>query len=130
MAVDFDPADTIDDLEQGISDDVKRAARVGLALLVGASPVRSGHFRKNWQVGVGVDPQNVVRERGRGSAGRVIAQGALRLRAKSINRRVFIVNNAVYAADLAQGSSAKAPAGWIDAAVAAMARELGGNREV
>ena len=103
MAVDFDVDDTISDLEQGISDDVKRAARVGLALLVGASPVRSGHFRKNWQVGVGIDPRNVIRERGRGSAGRVIAEGVLRLRAKSINRRVFIVNNAVYAADLAQG---------------------------
>ena len=130
MAVDFDVDDTISDLERGISDAVKRAARVGLALLVGASPVRSGHFRKNWQVGVGVDPQNVVRERGRGSAGRVIAQGALRLRATNINRRTYISNNVPYASDLASGSSAKAPAGWIDAAVSIMARELGGNREV
>ena len=130
MAVDFNVDDTISDLEQGISDDVKRAARVGLALLVGASPVRSGHFRKNWQVGVGVDPQNVVRERGRGSAGRVIAKGVLRLKATNINRRTYLVNNAVYAADLAEGSSAKAPAGWIDAAVSIMARELDRNREV
>ena len=130
MAVDFNADDTMNDLERELLRDTQRAALAGLRVLVDSSPVDTGHFRRNWRVGVGFDPQSTLARRQGGSAAETLASGADQVRRAKFGRRLFLVNNVFYGPALADGHSGKAPAGWVDRAVAVAMGELGGNREV
>ena len=130
MAVDFNVDDTISDLEQGSCCKTTLSGPPGwawLRVLVGAS-VQSDpdHFRKNWQGwGRGRSSVYVVRERGRGSAGRVIAKGVLRLRPRkcagpsSTEELYMVEQRSLWSSDLADRAvPRKPPPGGLIAAVA------------
>ena len=150
MAVDFNAGDTVRDLERSITRDTRRGLLAGLAVLVNASPVGApeswdnpaaadsavrrgyvgGHFRRNWQVGVGIDPTAEI-EGGQGSGqAEVIAAGGVVIKRARFDRLAFIVNNVPYANRLADGHSGQAPAGWIDAGVNAIVRAFDRSEEL
>ena len=130
MAVDFNAGDTIRDLERGIVRDTRRGLLACLRILVDASPVDTGHFRRNWQVGIGIDPTAEI-EGGEGSGGaEVISAGGVIIRQAKFGQLAFIVNNVPYANRLAEGHSAQAPAGWVDAGVNAIVRAFDRSEEL
>lgn len=96
---------------------------VDSAVVIG-TPVDTGRARSNWQVGA---PGPVTSERGpyspgaEGSTGGANAQAAI-AQAKAVigatkEKTIYISNNVKYMEFLNQGSSAQAPAGFVEAAV-------------
>ena len=150
MAVDFNAGDTVRDLERSYnSGHTPRAAglfsRAGMLLQSGPLShgtiqrpptlpfgvvTWAGHFRRNWQVGIGIDPTAEI-EGGEGSGqAEVIAAGGVVIKRAKFGQLAFIVNNVPYANRLADGHSAQAPAGWIDAGVNAIVRAFDRSEEL
>jgi hypothetical protein len=74
------------------------------------SPVKSGHFRGNWQVAIGAVPVGALAlhdKTGTATIARATAT-AMRLRA---GQTIYLVNNLPYARRLEYGWSKQAPAG-------------------
>ena len=71
-----------------------------------------GHFRANWQLGVGLAPSgevNAVDPSGAATQGRIVAS----VPADAAGRVYYIVNNAPYAHRLEDGWSRQAPNGMV-----------------
>ena len=91
----------------------------------------AGHFRRNWQVGVGIDPTAEIEGgEGSGQAEVIAAGGVVIKRSAKFGQLAFIVNNVPYANRLADGHSGQAPAGWIDAGVNAIVRAFDRSEEL
>ncbi len=83
-----------------------------LRRIVLRSPVKTGHFRANWQVDIGVMPDGIIPgtdKRGNATIGRADAK----LQAAVAGKSVFIVNNLPYAQVLEEGHSGQAPQGMV-----------------
>jgi hypothetical protein len=80
--------------------------------LVMKSPVDTGRFRGNWQIGVGavnLDMSSEVDKAG----GRVLANGTMTLLSVKAGGIIYLTNSLPYAIRLEYGSSQQAPQGMV-----------------
>lgn len=113
-------------VEEGATRTQRQTALVALRELVFATPVDSGRARSNWIVSPRV-PSRETREpyspgSGLGSgetqnAGEAMQQGRLAVETHTPGDDIYISNNLPYIRPLNDGSSAQAPAGFIERAV-------------
>ncbi|NTX57666.1 HK97 gp10 family phage protein, partial [Myxococcus sp. CA039A] len=103
---------------QGRGNEVLRKTALGiLANVVEGSPVDTGRFRGNWQVGVGNRPAGELEVDDKGGEG-TVGKGAQTLESATLGDKVFITNNLPYARRLEWGHSAQAPRGMVRLALA------------
>lgn len=80
--------------------------------LILRSPVDTGRFRNNWQLGVEYAPTGVIEAADRsGQAASDRIRAAMPV--KAAGRRYYLVNNLPYAQSLEDGGSQQAPAGVV-----------------
>lgn len=80
------------------------------SLLKHASPVDTGRFRASWQVGENSAPGGIAAE---GSYSGIPPLSRIGYSQEQVGNVYSVHNNLPYAEPLANGSSKKAPAGWI-----------------
>lgn len=104
-------------LDRLVGDTVYGIARDILVGVDQESPVDTGLFRGNWQVGVGTVPIGTLQRLAPG--GESLGTELAKLEAIESNPRtvVTIANNLPYAERLNSGHSAQAPAGFVEAAI-------------
>ena len=93
--------------------------RTALAInqtVIFATPVDTGRARANWQVGVDFSIQE-VREAEDILGERTLSEAESRARSARLGQDIIIVNNVDYITFLNQGSSAQAPAGFVEMAI-------------
>jgi len=116
------------DLVKGISQQIGELAFASYSAIIIASPVDTGHFRHNWQVGLNSRPdgtlegadktgQKNISQNRSAFANYQLGTGA---RANSI----FFTNNVPYALRLNEGHSQQAPSGFVQRALRAGLKAL------
>lgn len=105
---------------------VARAAAAVLSTVIPATPVDTGRARGNWTVSIDA-PVLRPRDRLDKTGMSTIAEGTAQAALRRPGQTVFICNNVPYIGRLNEGSSAQAPAGFVQMAVRAA---LGGARGV
>lgn len=108
---------------------VRRVALAADQAVVVATPVDTGRARSNWLVTIDApDPREIPpysQDDGAGSARAAVAQGQAAIAAFAAgNRAIYITNNLPYIERLNQGSSAQAPASFVQQAVIMAARAV------
>ena len=111
---------------------VKRVVLAADQVLVTSTPVDTGTARSNWQVSVGSPVEETIdayvpitpgTDPGKlsetGNAQAAINQGQIAVANRQSGQTVFITNNLSYIEALNRGSSAQAPAMFVEAAVEA-----------
>lgn len=97
---------------------VETAVAVNQAVVI-ATPVDTGRARANWQVGIGVPVRSTTLEEDKGGQA-TMARNTAKIRARKAGRDIIIIsNNLDYIEDLNMGTSAQAPAGFVEMAVTA-----------
>ncbi|WP_163998676.1 HK97 gp10 family phage protein [Pyxidicoccus caerfyrddinensis] len=91
---------------------VRKAALGVLANVVTASPVDTGRFRGNWQVGVGGRPSGEVEGADKDGAATLAAAKSV-LDGAEVGDTVYLTNNLPYARRLEFGHSQQAPRGMV-----------------
>ena len=88
---------------------VRKIAFGLLSNFVVASPVDTGRFRGNWQVGLGSRPEGTydVQEQ------EPVAREGVKLKAAGVGMTIYIANNLPYALPLEYGHSQQAPRGIV-----------------
>jgi hypothetical protein len=76
--------------------------------LIARSPVSTGHFRANWQLGVGAPPTGEIVTSGTRESPALAPEIPVM---KPGGRRYFWVNNVAYAGDLETGKGGRRPMG-------------------
>ncbi len=116
-------------VETGASDAVKTAALVINQVVILETPVKTGHARANWQVGL-VAPitKEIDAEDKEGAA--TIARNNTLIRAREKRVDIILSNNVPYINKLNEGSSSQAPAGFIQLAILAAVGTLTKTRIV
>lgn len=94
---------------------LRKKALAVLRELGQATPVKTGLARGNWQIGLDVPPGGTVGVR---SFASMMSSALAKLMTKRLPQLVYVVNNIDYVAKLNAGSSRKAPAGFVQAAIA------------
>jgi hypothetical protein len=123
-----------DNLIENVEKRVRRAALLADETLVLSTPVDTGRARSNWLVTVGSpasfssavikSPESAIAEaRAAVEQFKISRKGILFKRASG--NTIFITNNVSYISKLNSGSSAQAPAGFVEAAVSRARRSLG-----
>jgi hypothetical protein len=84
--------------------------------VVSATPVDTGRARANWQASIGTPIQEATDDTDQSGASTVAANNAVISR-RQPDQTVFISNNVDYIETLNQGSSAQAPANFVELAV-------------
>lgn len=77
-----------------------------------ATPVKTGQAAGNWQTTINTPSSSWTA--GNSSAAEAIAQAREALTSLAIGQTVYISNNVPYIVELNQGSSAQAPAGFVE----------------
>lgn len=96
---------------------VARSATLSLLnSIVLRSPVDTGRFRGNWQVGTGVRPAGQLAVEDKSGAA-TIAKGQQALAALNAGETIYIQSNLPYAIPLEYGHSQQAPQGMIRLAI-------------
>lgn len=93
-----------------------------LTEVVVSTPVDTGRARGNWNVGLGAapDPTPEQQEATADTSGQpTIARGSVQISQRRSGQAVFLSNNVPYIEPLNAGSSAQAPAGFVENAVQA-----------
>lgn len=113
-------------VEEGVNRIVRKVALIADRELVLETPVDTGRARSNWQVSLG-SPITDEREpyapgeglgRGEGAnAAGALQQGQDRIGQRKSGQDIYIQNNVSYIGRLNDGSSAQAPAGFVQAAI-------------
>ena len=81
------------------------------------TPVDTGRARANWQLAIGNAPQGVVDKLDKGGrTGSELGKGDRKLKARSVGRSAFIVNNLGYIVALEEGHSSQNK-GWVQKAM-------------
>jgi hypothetical protein len=80
-----------------------------------STPVLTGQASGNWKTAIGTPDTSW--DPGASSPQHSIAEAHATLRGLAIGQTVYITNNVPYIVDLNQGSSSKAPAGFVEASV-------------
>lgn len=110
-------AQCIFDLERFVSNVVKIISINVTNEITRSTPVLTGHAKSNWIPSIGGPGAGVVGSPASVNSGAQKA-GIASLGAYSLkNGRVFIVNNVSYIGDLNNGSSAKAPSGFVQGGI-------------
>ena len=105
-----------DDVEDGTDRVVRQAAVAVNQTVTLATPVDTGRARANWQVGIGAPVLEATEDTDKnGNATINRNNGKIALRQK--RQTVYISNNVPYIGRLNAGSSAQAPAGFVEEAV-------------
>jgi hypothetical protein len=114
-------------VESGASDAVKSAALVINQVVILETPVKTGHARANWQIGL-VAPitKEIDAEDIDGAA--TIARNNTLIRAREKRVDIILSNNVPYINELNEGSSSQAPAGFVQLAVLAAVAVLAKTR--
>lgn len=105
---------------------VKLIAMETFKRVVERSPVDTGRFRANWQIGVAVRPSGSSEDFDKaapGSAPSGASTSAALAKLKQLNlglAKVYVVNNLPYARRLEDGSSEQAPGGMVEITAAEM----------
>ncbi|WP_163869581.1 HK97 gp10 family phage protein [Myxococcus eversor] len=107
---------------------VRKTALGLLANVVEASPVDTGRFRGNWQVGIGARPSGTTEDSDKDGSG-VVTAAASQLEAATLGNTVYVTNNLPYARRLEFGHSAQAPRGMVRITVARLREILEGAVE-
>ncbi len=105
-------------VETGASDAVKSAALVINQVVILETPVKTGHARANWQVGL-VSPITEEIDAEDESGAITIARNNTLIRARAKRVDIILSNNVPYINELNEGSSSQAPAGFVQLAVLA-----------
>ena len=116
-----------DDVEDGVNRVVRQAAVAVNQTVTLATPVDTGRARANWQVGIGapvLEATEDVDPNGNATINR--NNGKIALRQK--RQTVYISNNVAYIGRLNAGSSAQAPAGFVEEAVSVGVSAVEGAR--
>jgi hypothetical protein len=95
----------------------KKIASEVLSRVVQKSPVDTGRFRGNWQVGIGDRPDGTLPIEDKAGAG-TIARGSAVIGRLAQPMTVYVTNNLPYARRLEFGHSKQAPAGMVAITVA------------
>lgn len=112
--------------DQALSRGIAKLALDVTANLKETTPVDTGWARANWVPSVGTPAQGTAGSRDRVTQGPQ-AQGEARMLGYKISQgAAFITNNVPYIGELNAGSSAKAPAGFVEAAIMRAIRGLAG----
>ena len=105
-----------EDVEDGTDRVVRQAAVAVNQTVTLATPVDTGRARANWQVGIGAPVLEATEDTDKnGNATINRNNGKIALRQK--RQTVYISNNVPYIGRLNAGSSAQAPAGFVEEAV-------------
>jgi hypothetical protein len=103
---------------------VRKTALGLLANVVESSPVDTGRFRGNWQVGIGARPSGTTETEDKDGSG-VVTAAASELASVKLGDTVYLTNNLPYARRLEFGHSAQAPRGMVRVALANRREILG-----
>lgn len=124
-------------VEQGVNRIVRKVALIADRELVLETPVDTGRARSNWQVSLGspitsqrepyAPGEGLGRGEGQNAAG-ALAQAQERIGARQPGETVYITNNVDYIGPLNDGSSAQAPAGFVQAAITRAVRAARNGR--
>jgi hypothetical protein len=86
-------------------------------VVVSATPVLTGRARSNWLVGLGSPVRRVVETLGNAALSASISAARARINSSKEGETIWLSNNLSYIQRLNQGSSAQAPAGFVERAV-------------
>jgi len=126
-----------DELGDSINKLVRKTAVVIDQAVVFATPVDTGRARSNWRVALGIAPDGVIAPYSPGeglgvgeaaNAQRAISQALSVISQRREGQDVFIANNLPYIQPLNEGSSAQAPAGFVQMSVQLAAVEVANVR--
>lgn len=119
MSWDKEPSKFIEEFGKLYTRRFRRAAFYILREAAVKSPVDTGRFRSNWQVGINSEPRDEVKHITKTAGGVTRREGVVIRRVNPLQGpiTVYIVNNLPYAKRLNEGWSDQAPAGWVDAIV-------------
>jgi hypothetical protein len=114
------------DIEPAVDDTVRKVALLANQTLIMATPVDTGRARANWQVSINAEVDSEVES--------TDAQGAM-TRNKGVidgyrGGELLIQNNVPYIGALNNGSSAQAPAGFVEKALQAAAKAVARSKLV
>jgi HK97 gp10 family phage protein len=108
------------DVEPAVDDTLRKVALVANQTVVMATPVDTGRARANWQISIDTTID--------GEVGDMSAQAAITRNAAVIkgyrNGAIILQNNVPYISALNNGSSAQAPAGFVEKAIQAAANAV------
>ena len=103
-------------VETGSSNALRTLALVINQTVIGATPVDTGHARANWQVGIDAPISKEIEEEDK-SGEATIARNAGTIRGATPKKSIILSNNVPYINVLNEGSSAQAPAQFVQIAV-------------
>jgi Bacteriophage HK97-gp10, putative tail-component len=125
-------------VEEGGDDVVRKAAMAVDQAVVSATPVDTGRARSNWIAGVDHAPEGTVEPHVPGKDGATGAQNTEASIAAATqviagydgdtNAEIHITNNLPYIGELNRGSSAQAPAHYVEDGVRAAVEVIQGTR--
>lgn len=111
-------------MEPAVDDTLRKVALVANQTVIMATPVDTGRARANWQVSIDTEIDAVVDDTN--------AQGALARNAAVIqgyrNGAIILQNNVPYIGALNSGSSAQAPAMFVEKALQNAVRAVRGKK--
>ncbi len=105
-------------VEVGASDAVKSAALIINQVVILETPVKSGHARANWQIGLVAPITKEIDDEDKAGAATIARNNTL-IRARTNKVDIILSNNVPYINRLNEGSSSQAPAGFVQLAVLA-----------
>jgi predicted Holliday junction resolvase-like endonuclease len=94
---------------------IKMAVIIDQVVTIG-TPVDTGHARANWQATIAVETVEVLNETDQSGAG-AIAKARAVIEGRKTEQTIHITNNVKYVPRLNEGSSAQAPAQFVQKAV-------------
>jgi len=94
---------------------IRMAVLIDQVVTVG-TPVDTGHARANWQATIGAETTEVLDEEDPSGA-TAMANARAVLEGRQTEQTIHITNNVKYVPRLNEGSSAQAPAGFVQTAV-------------
>lgn len=98
------------------NDNVVRLATMIEQAIVTSTPVDTGHARANWQVGLDVEPTEVLNEVDPSGAS-TISKAVTVLSDRKSEQTIHITNNVPYIKRLNDGWSAQAPANFVELSI-------------
>jgi hypothetical protein len=123
-------------IEVNSSNTAKKAALAIDAQVVVATPVDTGRARANWLVGIDAPKTQIENDfqegKGGSSAASVTSEALSKAKFEILKKRpgqiIFISNNLNYISDLNRGTSAQAPAGFVETAIVAGVQAVKGAK--
>lgn len=116
-SVDYNMGKIEDSIMEAAIEQVKSVPKKILSGVVVRTPVKTGHLKGNWQVGIDYKPHGeVFRNDPSGSV--VLSEGNSRIRTiTKKTKNIYIVNNASYAADIENGDANRPPGTIVEATI-------------